>query len=142
MEKTSSSEHTAEEVAALSQLAEREIKRIKQLPQPVVRVCGPLTCDGPEGYTRSASRLTEAEKILQKKGMTVWTFGEAEEEIFGKGYANENIFEYFHKPILKSGLIKKAYFLPRWEESIGATSERNIATEAGVAIIEFPEKWF
>jgi hypothetical protein len=135
-------EDRSEEITALKELAEREIKRIEQMPQPVVRVCGPLTCDGPEGYERNAERLAQAEIILQSKGMTVWTFGEAEEEIFGKGYDHGNIFTYFHKPILASGHIKEAYFLPRWNESNGATLERNISIETNVAIKEFPEDWF
>ncbi len=135
-------ENRLEEVAALKALAQREIKRIEQLSQPVVRVCGPLTCDGPEGYERNANRLAEAERILQSKGMTVWTFGEAEEEIFGKNYDHGNIFTYFHKPILESGLIKEAYFLPRWDASNGATLEHTIAAEAQVAIRDFPEEWF
>ena len=132
----------SEEINALKSLAKRELERIEQMPKPVVRVCGPLTCDGPEGYERNAQRLADAEQILQSRGMTVWTFGESEDEIFGKGYTNENIFEYFHKPVLASGLIETAYFLPRWDESNGATLERNIATEAQVAIQEFPEEWF
>lgn len=135
-------ENRTEEINALKALAEREIKRIEALSQPVVRVCGPLTCDGPEGYERNAHRLAAAEKILQDQGLTVWTFGESEEEIFGRGYSNENVFTYFHKPILESGLIKEAYFLPRWNESNGATLEREIAVEAQVTIKEFPEEWF
>lgn len=131
-----------EEVEALQRLAERELKRVERMPQPVVRVCGPLTCDGPEGYERNAERLAEAEKILQSRGMSVWTFGEAEEEIYGKGYDHGNIFTYFHKPILASGLIKEAYFLPRWNESNGASKERQIAEESHVSIQEFPEEWF
>lgn len=142
MEEIKTPENRTEEIDALKALAEREIQRIEQLPQPVVRVCGPLTCDGSEGYERNASRLADAEKILQSQGMTVWTFGEAEEEIFGKNYDHGNIFTYFHKPILESGLIKEAYFLPRWNESNGATLERNIATETQVVIKEFPEEWF
>lgn len=131
-----------EEIQFLTALAKREIQRIEQLPQPVVRVCGPLTCDGQEGYERNARRLSEAEKILQSRGMNVWTFGGAEEEIFGKGYDHGNIFTYFHKPILESGLIKEAYFLPRWNESNGATLERNIVAESHVSIQEFLEEWF
>jgi hypothetical protein len=142
MESIPTPENRGEEISVLKSLAEREIKRIEGMPQPVVRVCGPLTCDGPEGYERNAKRLAEAERILQEQGMTVWTFGEAEEEIFDKGYDHGNIFTYFHKPILESGLIKEAYFLPRWNESNGATLERNIAEEAGVTIKEFPEEWF
>ncbi len=142
MEEIHTPENRAEEISALEMLAEHELRRIEQMPQPVVRVCGPLTCDGPEGYERNAHRLAEAERILQSQGMTVWTFGEAEEEIFGKGYDHGNIFTYFHKPILESGLIKEAFFLPRWEKSNGATLERAIATEAQVTIKEFPEEWF
>lgn len=142
MEKTSNSEIMDEEVVALKQLAEQEIRKIEQLPQPVVRVCGPLTCDGPEGYLRNADRLALAEKVLQDKGMSIWTFGDSEEEIFGKGYSDENVFEFFHKPILESGLIQEAYFLPRWDESNGATLERNTARDAKVSIQEFLEEWF
>jgi|AntRauTorcE11897_2_1112592.scaffolds.fasta_scaffold04533_2 hypothetical protein len=142
MEDTNTSEKRAGEIRALKALADREIKRIKQMPQPVVRVCGPLTCDGPTGYDRNANRLAEAERILQSRGMTVWTFGEAEAEIFGNDYDHGNIFTYFHKPILESGLITEAYFLPRWDESNGATLERDIAAEAKVTIQEFLEEWF
>ena len=142
MEKVPTPEDRTEEIQALKAIAERELKRIEQLPQPVVRVCGPLTCDGPEGYARNADRLAQAEKVLQARGMTVWTFGESEAEIFEKGYDHGNIFTFFHRPILASGLIKEAYFLPRWEQSNGATLERSIATEADVMIKEFPEEWF
>ncbi|MCB9815264.1 DUF4406 domain-containing protein [Candidatus Nomurabacteria bacterium] len=131
-----------QEIEALSALAEREIEKIKKLTQPVVRVCGPLTCDGLVGYERNANRLAQAEKILQEKGLTVWKFGESEEEIFGKNYSHKNIFTYFHKPVLESGLIKQAYFLPRWDESNGATLERNTAIEASIDVLDFPEDWF
>ena len=142
MEKISPPENRVEEIMALRALAERELKRITQLPQPVVRVCGPLTSDGPDGYERNANRLIEAERILHSRGLNVWTFGEAEEEIFDKNYDHGNIFTYFHKPILESGLIQEAYFLPRWDASHGATLERSIAREAQVEIKEFPEEWF
>lgn len=131
-----------EEVEDLKILAEREINRIEQMRQPVVRVCGPLTSGGPDNYENNARRLASAEKVLQSRGMTVWTFGEAEEEIFGKNYDPDNIITYFHKPVFESGLIKEVYFLPRWNESNGAVQERKIADEAGLIIKEFPEEWF
>ncbi len=131
-----------EEIGFLERLAERELQRIEHMSQPVVRVCGPLTCDGEEKYAEHAHRLAEAERVLTSRGKTVWTFGEAEKEIYGKNFDHSNIFVHFHEPILRSGLIKEAYFLPRWDKSNGATRERHVACEAGVAVKEFPEEWF
>lgn len=130
------------EINFLISLCKREIEKIAKMPQPVVRVCGPLLSDGPDGYARNARRLSDAEKILKSQGMTVWTFEESESEIYNKGFAHKNILKYFHEPILASGLIKEAYFLPRWERSTGATEERKIAESANVVIREFPEEWF
>ena len=127
---------------ALSDLAGREIACIKHLPQPVVRVCGPLTCDGPEGYEVNAARLTQAENILAQRGKSVWNFDESEKEIFGKGYDHDDIYQYFHWPVLESGLIKAAYFLPRSNESNGATLERHKCEELNIEIYEFLEGWF
>lgn len=60
------------EIAALENLALRQIEKIKQLSEPVVRVCGPLTCDGPEGYAKNADRLAKAEQVLVGQGYSVW----------------------------------------------------------------------
>ena len=40
----------------LKYLAQLEIERITNLLGPMVRVCGPLTADGPAGYERNAAR--------------------------------------------------------------------------------------
>lgn len=132
----------AEDQNKLLELAKSEIDQIKSLPQPVVRVCGPLTCDGPEGYERNAKRLEVAENVLELKGMTVWKFGQSEEYIKQYNFDHDDIFNYFHKPVLESGLISEAYFLNRWRESGGATKEREAAEAAGITIKEFPEEWF
>lgn len=130
------------EHALLSELAAREIERLRELPQPIVRVCRPLTCDGPEGYERNAARLLRAEEVLEEQGNTVYRFGDAEAEIQGNGFAHDAIMRDFHEPILASGYIAAAYFLPRWEESQGARIERELCVQHGVEIREFPEEWF
>lgn len=130
------------EKALLLELARSEIAKIRLLPQPVVRVCGPLTCDGPAGYERNANRLMMAEEILQSRGATVWSFIESEKQIVGKGFDHDNIVTYFHKPVLASGLIRAAYFLPRSELSNGARRERSLCQEAGITTHEFLEEWF
>ena len=117
----------------LAALAENTIKHLGALPQPIVRVCGPLTTGG-FGYNENALRLERAEEELAKQGATVFRFGDAEKEIQGKGYEHQAIMDHFHKPILASGLIATTYFLPRWEESKGAGIERELAQEFGIEI--------
>jgi hypothetical protein len=52
------------------------------------------------------------------------------------------IMEVYHKPILESGYIKQAFFMPKWEESKGATWERNLIKEnSNIKVEEFPEEW-
>ncbi len=125
----------------LTALYEKTIGDLKLLPQPIARVCGPLTTGG-FGYEKNAERLTRAEAVLIEKGYTVFRFGDAEESIQGKGYDHAAIMDIFHTPILKSGLIKEAFFLPKWQESKGAMIERELCQENGIAIKEFPEEWF
>ncbi len=131
-----------DDIITLQQLAQRELAVIASLPKPVVRVCGPLTCDGPEGYERNAKRLVDAEKILTKQGSTVWSFTASETDIVGKGFDHDHIVTYFHTPILRSGLISAAYFLPRWRLSGGARREHELALLHGIEIKDFPEEWF
>ncbi len=44
-------------------------------------------------------------------------------------------FYEFYFPLFRSGLIKKAYFLPGWELSYGATSEHECCKENNISII-------
>jgi len=127
----------------LNELADKEIELLKKIPTAIVRVCGPLTCDGPDGYERNAKRLEAAEDILEKRGYQVWRFGPTEDYIHSRDFSHSDIMEYFHKPVLESGLIRSAYFLPRWQESTGATRERELSQSVGtIEIKEFPEEWF
>ncbi len=124
----------------LSELAQKTIEELKDLPQPIVRVCGPLTTGG-LGYEENAKRLSRAEEILSERGESVFRFGDSEAHIQGKGYEYSAIMEEFHKPILESGLISKAYFLPNWKESKGATWEHDFITNSTrIEIEEFPEE--
>lgn len=54
----------------------------------------------------------------------------------------EVVMEYYHRPIMATGLIKEAYFLPLWEFSNGAKSEHDYAEEFDLAVHYFPEEWF
>ena len=129
------------EQVTLQILAEQEIEHIKTLSGPVVRVCGPLTADGPDGYERNAARLRLAEDVLEQKGYTVWRFGPSEATIQSGEFSHSAIMDYFHRPVLASGVISGAFFLPRWDESSGARQERALAEEYGIEIHDIPETW-
>lgn len=134
---------TLSDTTFLEALADSEIEKIRLMKAPVVRVCGPLTCDGVEGYARNAERLEKAEHILQLQGNTVWKFGDSERFIQGRNFSHDDIITHFHERVLRSGLIRAAYFLPRWQASSGARRERELCKEVGsIALIEFLEDWF
>ena len=123
----------------LALLAEKTMEKLKLLAPPIVRVDGPLTT-GPLSYEENVRRFHRAEKVLIQRGLSVFTFDLGEAGIKDKGYTSDDIMEFFHKPILQSGLIQYAYFLPHWQESKGATWERNyIEQYTSIEIKEFPE---
>ena len=125
----------------LQKLAADTIESLKKAKQPIVRVCGPLTTGG-FGYDENARRLEKAEQYLEEHGHTVFKFGDSEAHIKGKNYEYNAVMEQFHQPILQSGLISEAYFLPGWEQSRGTTWERNfIKDHTTIVIKEFPEEW-
>lgn len=128
----------------MRQLAKRAIDRLRQLPQPIVRVCGPLTSGG-KGYDENLRRFAEANKILTEKGYTVFDYfdHDDEDQIKAAGLPWEEVMEHYHRPILETGLISTAFFLPDWESSNGATWERRmIESMPNMEIREFPEEWF
>tara|TARA_B100001989_G_scaffold247442_1_gene219652 strand:- start:1846 stop:2220 length:375 start_codon:yes stop_codon:yes gene_type:complete len=101
------------------------IERLKALPQPVVRVSGPITSGG-FGYDENLKRFIRAQEILREKGFTVFDYFEDndDEDVIKEHDLQEFVMEYYHQPILQTGLISAVYMMPKWEESGGATAER------------------
>ena len=114
------------------------------MPQPVVRLSGPLT-SGAYGYDENLKRFLKGQDILREKGYTVFDYFEGhndEEVIQSLALPWAEIMEYYHRPIMATGLIKEAFSMPLWEKSNGATSEYKYAQEYGLKINFFPENWF
>jgi Domain of unknown function (DUF4406) len=128
----------------LRELAAGAIERLRALPPPVVRVCGPLTSGG-FGYEENKRTFLVAETVLKEKGYTVFDYfdgNDDEDYIAGMGLPWLEVMEYYHKPILESGLITTAFFLPHWRESNGATWEHEfIAHIPLMKIRSFPAQW-
>lgn len=125
-----------------SKLAIEAIADLKKLPQPVVRLSGPLTTGG-FGYEENAKRFEQAEAVLKRRGLNVFSYEPYEDRIY-VAYdpsMHEDVMTLFHTPILETGLIKEVYFLPRWEESTGAAYEHELCTRLGITVTAFEESW-
>lgn len=130
------------DIKKLEHLVEETINELKTMREPVVRVCGPLTTGG-FGYEENARRLNFATAELKRRGYSFFDWEPSEVHIKDMNLPHAVVMEKFHKPILASGYIKTAFFLPKWEESKGATRERDFARENTQMVIEeFPEEWF
>ena len=130
--------------ALLRELARAAIERLQALPQPVVRICGPLTSGG-QGYDENLRRFNEATRILKEQGYTVFDYfdNDDEERIREAGLPWEVVMEQYHRPILETGLIQTAFFLPDWQSSNGARWEYEMVSDLpAMEAKEFPEEWF
>jgi hypothetical protein len=136
---------TTEHIQLLESLAFGAVRRLELLTPPVVRVCGPLTSGG-YGYEENLHRFRIAEERLKREGETIFDyFADNSDEVFIKdaGIPWELVMEHYHKPILSSGLIAKAYFMPKWQTSNGASWERDyIENFTAMQISELDESWF
>lgn len=136
--------NTKEKHKKLADIAEEAIERLRKLPTPVVRVCGPLTSGG-LGYDANLKLFQKANTVLGAKGYTVFDYFEGhhdERKIIELNLPWEDVMEYYHKPILEANLIETAFFLPRWRESNGATWEHDfISKNTKTKIRSLPEEW-
>lgn len=127
----------------LRALARRAIERLSKMKQPVVRVCGPLTTGG-AGYEKNLATFVKAEKVLSEKGYLVFNYFEEQDEalIRAMGAPHETIMREYHEPILRSGYIRTAFFLPGWRGSKGATWEHDfMSRETSTEIKDIPPEW-
>lgn len=128
----------------LGELAKGAIKRLESLPQPVVRVSGPLTSGG-FGYDENLKRFVIAQQKLREQELTVYDYFEdnSDEEIIKSlGVSWQDVMNFYHQPILETGLIQAVYMMPKSEESNGAKMERDYFQNNNLEVNEIPSEWF
>lgn len=128
----------------LSELAKGAIKRLEQMPQPVVRVSGPITSGG-FGYEENLRRFIKAQQLLRERGFTVFDYFEDNDDenvIKELKLVGNEVMDYYHHPILRTGLITAVYMMPRWEESGGARAEHEHFVSNNLKVELIPEEWF
>lgn len=129
-------------------LAEVALAILKKMPQPIVQICGPISTGGKGDMKKNMKRFQNAIDILSESGVSVFDqlpFQESMMRItthLKDGKYDMDILEIFYKDIFESGLIKKGYFLPDWQSSVGANWERNTLSKIGLPIEEYPEELF
>jgi hypothetical protein len=131
-------------IETLRVLAQGAIGRLRKLPQPVVRVSGPLTSGG-FGYERNLERFIIAQRRLREEGFTVFDyFEDNDDEAAIKELAVDwgMVMEHYHLPILETGLISAVYMMPGSETSNGATMERKYFVRQELPVRVIPESWF
>ena len=128
----------------LNELAVGAIKRLENLPQPVVRVSGPITSGG-FGYDENIRRFILAQQALRDQGYTVFDYFEDnddEDVIKRLDVTPGEVMNFYHQPILKTGLITTVYMMPRWEDSGGARAEHKHFVSNNLEVELIPEEWF
>lgn len=137
--------NSATTMAELGQVA---LGVLRRMPPPIVQVCGPLTTGGAGSLEANIARFRAAIAVLKRRGWSVFDQIPFQETMIriGKsagqaGYCWPILWE-FYQPVFRSGLINRAFFLPGWQSSTGASWEHRMVTECLILIEEFPDSWF
>lgn len=145
--------HRIDNSLTFEELADIAIEVLKEMYErenkPIVEICGPISTGGLGNTKDNLERFDKAIKIACDKGMCVFTqlpFERTIARIMHKypvtdGY-HLDILEIFYRKIFSSGYIHKTLFLPDWQSSKGARWERDLVTELGLEVLEFPIEWF
>lgn len=107
-----------------------------RMPPPVGIVCGPITLGGAGrtiGYLRDA-------------GLVVFSQLPFESALFEikrskRDGGDTQLLGEFYLPLFRSGLIRIMYFMPGWQDSVGASWERERGLELRIAILDLPDSW-
>lgn len=136
---------TLEEAGALALAI---LKRMSEEDKEIIQLCGPMSTGGLGNLEDNMKRFQSAINIAYNKGLLVFDQIPFQSSIIrltkfkeGEPIYNMDILEIFYRTIFESGYIKKALFLPGWESSKGARWERELVTQLGIPVEEYPPEW-
>ena len=118
-----------------------------RMSPPICMLSGPLSTGGKGSLEENMRVFARAIHMLDEKGLAVFDqipFQEALVRLTDHhnrtDYCHE-MLDIFYWGVLESGRIRRIYFLPAWQTSIGASWEREMAIRLGIEVIDFPEEW-
>lgn len=137
--------------SSLEEIAEIAISVLLRMKsnghRQVVQICGPMSTGGLGSTKLNMERFRLAVKRAAAQGLIVFDQLPFQEAIIriteyreGGEYCTA-ILEVLYRRIFESGHVDKAFFLPGWQGSVGASWERKHLTKLGIPIEEYPMKW-
>ncbi len=111
------------------------------LPDPVGMVCGPISTGGFGSVEANIQRFNEAIDSLLMLKIVVFDQTPFEPKLAELHQPDESgydwrILNHFYEPIFQTGKIKRKFFIPGWQSSVGARWEREQATTLGIQIVD------
>jgi len=128
------------------------IRQLEDLGGRAEVVTGPITTGGFGNPTLNVVYFNEAIRLLTELQRPMFSqmpfeacLAELEEEWFRKHTLRPGeihpILQQFYEPIFRRRLIRRAWFLPSWKTSQGATWEHQMLLEFDCDIRYLPENW-
>lgn len=128
-----------------AELREVAFMILKNMPQPITEVCGPITTGGKGSIEANLNEFGRAIGFLVGQEKNIFDQRPFETHIARirknaqmEGYPYD-LLEDFYLPIFESGLISEFVFLTGWEDSTGARWEHEQAKRLGINITYLPE---
>ncbi|MFA6476124.1 MAG: hypothetical protein WCV68_01765 [Candidatus Paceibacterota bacterium] len=132
----------------LAEIAIGMLEEISKSGKPIAFVCGPISTGGLGSIEKNLAHLEKAIETAGKNGLQVFSQTPFEDTLqrLAKKYPKTDgyclpILNIFYKKVFESGYIKIALFLPDWQSSKGATWERQLFSNLGLQIQEYPLEW-
>lgn len=125
-------------------------EHIARLSGKAEMVCGPITTGGFKHPGYNVLLFNHAIDLLRIEGRPMFNQIPYEFQLarLGSEWRGENgdrycrpILTEFYQPLFETRLFARAWFLPGWESSTGASWEHELLTNMGCAIQYLPEDW-
>ncbi len=127
------------QVASVEEMRDFALKLLNMIDGDIGMVTGPIGSGGLGSREKNLERFQKVIDERYEEGNAMFDQMPFQEKI--KYFYDQSggdkmvILEGFYLPLFKTGKIKKFYFIPDWQSSIGATWEHDRAKELGIEII-------
>ena len=141
---TSEHDHNLGQVTTVEELRDFALGVLEKIEGEVGMVTGPIGSGGLGSREKNLERFREVIAQKYNEGQPLFDqmpLQDKIKEFYDKSGGDKMlILEGLYLPLFKTGKIKKFFFIPGWESSLGAQWEHDRAKELGIEIIYLPEK--